>query len=184
MSIVIIELLEELGAIDGLTEIPNRRYFDEALEREHARAVRNNEEVSLILMDIDYFKRFNDNYGHAAGDECLKKVALTIAGSLMRPADISARYGGEKFAVILPDTSLKGAEDMAEKIITKIRELGIPHGYSDAEKCVTISLGVVSKIPAAGELPVDMIKEADSALYRAKESGRNQFKQYFTETQK
>jgi diguanylate cyclase (GGDEF)-like protein len=168
--------LEDLANFDGLTQIPNRRYFNEFFELEWKRLVREKRMISVLLMDIDFFKRFNDTYGHVAGDECLKKVAQGIAKCIKRPADMAARYGGEEFVVLLPMTDHKGAIQVAELIQTKISDLKILNEKSDAGPFVSLSIGVACKIPDTKKTPQDLIHEADQALYQAKESGRNQIK--------
>jgi diguanylate cyclase (GGDEF)-like protein len=167
-------LLEEIAMYDGLTNIHNRRFFDERLEDEYLRAKRNATPLSLIMLDIDHFKHFNDNYGHGEGDKCLRKVADALKHVLERPADLLARYGGEEFVVILPETDAKGAEIMAQRICLTVEDLGIPHEYSSVADVVTISLGVAST-PFKGS-PVsktDLLKYADDALYKSKRNGRN-----------
>lgn len=167
------DLLESQAMLDGLTNIPNRRRFDETLENEWKRAQRSGTPLSLIIADIDYFKRYNDNYGHAAGDDCLKKVAAALVASIDRPSDLAARFGGEEFSVILPDTDAEGARAIAERLRSQIENLRIPHAYSDASKCVTVSVGLACVVPNAGNTQTDLIKQADEMLYQAKESGRN-----------
>ncbi|MFZ1028145.1 MAG: PleD family two-component system response regulator [Limnoraphis robusta] len=170
------DLLERLAAIDGLTEIPNRRQFDTVIEKEWWRAKRSEVPLSLILLDIDYFKKFNDGYGHSCGDECLRKVAQTLARSVQRSSDFVARYGGEEFAVILPETPLDAARDIAEKIRENVESLQLCHAFSDVSDYVTFSLGVATLIPTDETSPQILIEMADQALYRAKANGRNQVK--------
>lgn len=167
------DLLESLALIDGLTHIANRRRFDETLEKEWASAKRNEAPLSLIMIDIDHFKKYNDHYGHGEGDLCLKKVALRLSSSLVRPCDLIARYGGEEFVVILPNTPQIAALQIAERLRASIEQLGLPHAYAKA--MVTISLGVATllKIPE-NSLPSLLNDAADRALYKAKENGRNQ----------
>lgn len=167
--------LQRLTSLDGLTGIANRRRFDEYLDQEWMRAARGNKVVSLILMDIDHFKTYNDNYGHQGGDEVLRRVAQAIDQGTNRPGDLAARYGGEEFAIILPDTDPDGAEIVAEKIRQSVEKLGIPHAHSSAADYVTISMGVASVIPREGILPSMLIVAADEALYEAKHTGRNRF---------
>ncbi len=168
------DMLEELIPLDGLTNIFNRRKFDETLEREWKRASRNNSPLSLILLDIDYFKLYNDNYGHARGDECLKKTAEGLKEVLSRPGDFLGRYGGEEFVIILPDTDLAGAEQTASRIQKMMADLNISHDFSMVSSRVTLSLGI-SAVPAAGGAgtPVDLIRSADQMLYKSKQNGRN-----------
>jgi len=165
--------LQRLSCLDGLTGIGNRRRFDEYLEGEWLRAARNGRALSLIMIDIDHFKAYNDNYGHQGGDECLRKVARTLDAGLKRPADVAARYGGEEFAIVMPDTDLEGAASIAEQLRASVDLLGLPHASSKTSDHVTISLGVSSAIPGAGRDAASLIKMADAALYEAKESGRN-----------
>ena len=165
--------LERLSSIDGLTEIANRRCFDEYLEREWSLATRNKLPIALIFIDVDYFKLFNDTYGHQAGDDCLRQVAQTISESLNRPADMVARYGGEEFIVILPGTEKAGSVGLAENIRQRVENLEIPHGSSSVHKHVTISLGVGVMVPDKNTLPLELIDIADKALYNAKHKGRN-----------
>ncbi len=165
--------LEELSRKDGLTGIANRRVFDEHFEREWKRGFRNQTPLSLIIADVDYFKRYNDIYGHKMGDDCLVTVAEALEGFARRPLDLAARYGGEEFAVILPETDAKGAYLAAEEIRKAVCALDIPHRGSDVAGLVTLSLGVNTTIPgAADELHV-FFEGADLALYAAKKSGRN-----------
>jgi diguanylate cyclase (GGDEF)-like protein len=165
--------LEQLASLDGLTLIANRRQFDVTLDREWKRLSRDAKPLSLIFCDIDFFKKYNDNYGHVDGDDCLKKVALAITSAVNRPADIAARYGGEEFAVIMPDTDLDGAVVVAEEIRRAVRKLGIPHTQSEASPVVSLSLGVTTMTPDPEKSPETIILAADSLLYRAKESGRD-----------
>jgi len=165
--------LEALSITDGLTGIANRRHFDEILAREHARLTRSGAELSLILLDIDHFKAFNDNYGHVKGDECLRRIARVMADCTARPADLAARYGGEEFACILPETDRIGAVVIAEKIRRSILALAIPHKGSDIADVITASLGVVTVPCALDGSTVEILDQADELLYRAKSSGRN-----------
>jgi diguanylate cyclase (GGDEF)-like protein len=167
------DLLESLVSIDGLTEIPNRRRFDEMLDHEWRRTMRVAASLSMIMMDIDFFKDFNDNYGHAVGDECLQKVAHTLEHSVKRASDFVARYGGEEFAAILPETTLEAALNIAERIRTNVENLEIPHAFSQVSDHVTLSLGVATLVPTSDMDPNDLLKAADNALYKAKEAGRN-----------
>lgn len=168
------DLLEQQAFIDGLTRIPNRRRFDEVLEREWTKAHRYQTELSLILMDIDHFKQFNDNYGHQNGDICLQKVALAISTAVNRGTDFHARYGGEEFAVILPDTDEAGALTVAEAIRKELSSQAIPHEHSDTSTYVTFSQGIATTVPIEHQDPSELLKAADKALYEAKENGRDQ----------
>ena len=165
--------LELLAVTDGLTGIANRRRFDEVLAQEHARHARNGTVLSLIMLDIDHFKSFNDCYGHLKGDDCLRQIGRVLADCIIRPADLAARYGGEEFACILPETDLYGAVAIAEKIRRGINACAIPHKGSDVAAYVTASLGVTAVQCGSSESVVDIIARADELLYKAKESGRN-----------
>ncbi len=166
--------LERLSLLDGLTDIPNRRYFDKVFSQEWLRAARKSKSISLLMIDIDYFKRYNDTYGHPAGDECLRNVANALSQSLKRPGDFVARYGGEEFAAILPNTDARNALPVAEKMHSSISELKIPHCDSDAADRISVSIGLGSAMPAdIRSDPSLLISLADEALYRAKEKGRN-----------
>ncbi len=168
------ERLKILSVIDGLTQIPNRRRFDEYLESEWKRHYRDKDQISVILCDIDFFKLYNDNYGHQAGDDCLKKVALAIQDCVRRANDLAARYGGEEFAVILPNTDPDGAMDVAEDVRTNVQNLLIDHEKSNVSEQVTLSVGVATLVPNTDNSAEKLVLLADEALYRAKESGRNQ----------
>lgn len=165
-----------LSKTDGLTGIANRRYLDEYLEREWKAAIRNQTIFSILMIDIDHFKQFNDHYGHLAGDECLKAVAGALAPVVRRPSDLFARYGGEEFIVILPDTT--DAYVIAERCKAAIWALHIPHEYSTASDHVTISIGISMGVPQIGSSPDELIRQADAALYRAKSDGRNRVEFY------
>ncbi len=165
--------LEALSNTDGLTGIANRRRFDEVMAQEYARHARSGSELSLILLDLDHFKSFNDCYGHVRGDECLQQVARVMADCVGRPSDLAARYGGEEFVCILPETDCRGAVTIAEKIRRGIIARAIPHMESKVADCVTASLGVVTVLCTPDGSVVDVITQADELLYRAKSSGRN-----------
>lgn len=165
--------LQRLSSLDGLTGLANRRQFDETLENEWQRAMRTDMPLSLIFADIDFFKRYNDHYGHQAGDDCLKKVAGALQGTVHRPADLVSRYGGEEFVMILPDTTDEGALAVAEKMLKTVRRLDIPHENSEATTQITLSIGVATACPKEGTNPDELIESADQMLYRAKERGRN-----------
>lgn len=167
------DLLESMVSLDGLTEIPNRRRFDEALDQEWRRMQRAGAPLAALMIDIDYFKSFNDTYGHAAGDACLKAVARALSLSLHRPADLVARYGGEEFAAILPETNAAAALELGEKMRLQVEALNIPHERSTASPHVTISVGASSAIPSKGGAPAALVEAADALLYKAKQSGRN-----------
>ncbi|MBI5039956.1 MAG: diguanylate cyclase [Gammaproteobacteria bacterium] len=165
--------LQRLSSLDGLTGIANRRQFDKTLEQEWQRALRNCTELSLIMIDIDYFKLFNDTYGHQAGDDCLKTVALALARIVHRPSDIVARYGGEEFAVILPETDTEGTLRVAEKMREAVSRLNVRHDASKVSDKITLSIGVANLNPRGGDNPDILLAAADDALYRAKHAGRN-----------
>ena len=165
--------LQNLATRDGLTGIANRRSFDDSLQLEWLRAQREGHPLSLIMMDVDFFKRYNDHYGHQQGDECLRQVASTTAGATFRPADLVARYGGEEFAVIMPNTNEVGAQAVAERICARIQELKLPHAHSDVADHVTVSIGTASMVPQSDRLCTELVSTADTALYAAKHSGRN-----------
>lgn len=165
--------LEKLVHIDGLTQVANRRCFDHHLAIEWQRLSRESQPLSLILFDIDYFKLYNDLYGHQKGDDCLVTIAQTVKRSLSRPADLVARYGGEEFAVILPNTDIQGAIAITERIRLAVSDLEIIHEDSKVSDYVTISLGVSSLFPDLDQSPSNLIKQADMALYAAKQQGRN-----------
>ena len=164
--------LQRLSASDGLTGIANRRYFDEHIAREWRRARRNASSLALMMCDVDHFKKFNDTYGHQAGDECLRRVAGAIATSLERGSDMAARYGGEEFAVVLSETTLGGALIVAEKIRHAVHALQIPHAASSLGR-VTLSIGLAAAVPELDDPCDSLIAAADRALYQAKDSGRD-----------
>ncbi|MBD2293771.1 diguanylate cyclase [Anabaena sphaerica FACHB-251] len=166
--------LEKLVNTDGLTQIANRRCFDNRLEEEWQRLNREQRPLSLLLFDVDYFKRYNDSYGHQLGDECLSKIAQAVQQVVCRQADLVARYGGEEFVVILPNTNIEGAIAIAKRIHTAIKALAIPHEASEVIDTVTISLGITTMIPTSELSSATLIEQADQALYRAKQQGRNQ----------
>ena len=167
------EHLSNLAINDGLTGIYNRRYFDETLAREWKRTMREKAPLSLIMLDIDYFKKYNDTYGHQAGDECLRQVATTISGALRRPADMAARYGGEEFVVVLPNFKLENSAKFGETIRAKIEALKMEHKQSDANPFITVSLGIASVVPSSISSYEELVGAADKALYSAKNKGRN-----------
>ncbi len=168
------DLLETLAMIDGLTGIPNRRHFDQRMDSEWRRAVRDRQPLALVLGDVDHFKRFNDHYGHGAGDACLRAVARAMFNSLSRPGDMVARYGGEEFVVILPETGLTGAQQVAERMRQAVLALNIPHALTE-EGIVSLSLGYVATWPAQGEIQTaaELLDRVDEGLYKAKREGRN-----------
>ena len=167
--------LERLATLDGLTQLANRRTFDEYLVREWYRQARHSSPLSIILCDIDYFKRYNDTYGHQTGDECLKKIADILKNSITRPSDLVARYGGEEFVLVLPSTNAQGAIHVAQRIKTNFRKQKIPHIQSDIDKYLTLSMGVSCAFPNHNQSVELLIKAADDALYEVKAKGRNNY---------
>lgn len=164
--------LKQIATLDGLTCIPNRRYFDDTLTTEWKRCQRAGAPLSLLLIDIDYFKQFNDAYGHQAGDQCLKAVAAALNESLFRVEDSVARYGGEEFAAILPGTDAAGALAVAERMRASASELRIPHKHG-VDSFVSCSIGVASTHPVAEQTAEQLLQAADHSLYEAKHAGRN-----------
>ncbi|MGP1384584.1 MAG: diguanylate cyclase domain-containing protein [Thainema sp.] len=175
--------LQRIVMIDGLTQIANRYYFDCYLEQEWKRLLREKQPLFLILFDVDYFKQYNDFYGHQAGDDCLKRIAQVGKMSVNRPADVVARYGGEEFAVILPNTDRKGAIVIAERIQQYLREQTISHAQSKVSPIVSVSLGIAGIIPTAATSPATLISMADQALYAAKHQGRDRIHIYGQDTE-
>ena len=164
--------LEHLSYHDQLTGLANRRHYDDTLESQFGLAKRNKSPLSLIICDIDYFKLYNDAYGHQQGDHCLMQVAELIKNNTQRPTDLACRYGGEEFTVILPDTNLVGARAVAEKLRQQIFASNIPHSASKVANCVSLSLGVTT-YSGQYKAATEVTKFADAALYKAKEAGRN-----------
>ena len=167
------DLLERLALLDALTGVPNRRCLDDSLDREWRRAVRTGDGIALVMIDIDYFKAYNDNYGHGAGDECLRQTAQALRAVASRPGDVVARYGGEEFCALLPHTDMQGAALMAEKLRRAVEDLALPHDFSQAAACITVSVGYASTTPPTEDSPASLMKRADFALYQAQELGRN-----------
>jgi len=166
------DVLRKLVFLDGLSGVFNRRYFDQQISIEWGRSVRGNSPLSLILLDVDYFKLYNDHYGHQAGDDTLRLIAVTLKSALRRPADLVARYGGEEFACVLPETSFEDAMNLAGELERKVREKAIPHATSPVNKVVTVSLGVATREGNTdGDAPL-LIGLADNQLYNAKHTGR------------
>ncbi|MCA6571707.1 MAG: PleD family two-component system response regulator [Pseudanabaena sp. M57BS1SP1A06MG] len=171
---VVIKELQRLVSIDGLTQVANRRCLDEYLEQEFKRSCREKIPISLVLCDIDFFKKYNDNYGHQEGDLCLQAVAQSISKATNRPADLVARYGGEEFVIVLPNTDQEGGMNIAVKATELVRSLQIPHDYSEVAPYVTISCGVATLFPHQHTQAINLLlKSADRALYVAKAEGRN-----------
>lgn len=169
------DLLEKLAGIDGLTDIPNRRMLDERLYSEFSRAMRQGTPLTFVMIDIDNFKNYNDNYGHSAGDLCLRSVAAEIKNSVKRSSDFAGRFGGEEFAVILPGLDGEGVFMVLETLRSNIENLKLRHEYSNVAESVTISLGAVTLRPELGDGigVLDIIDQADRALYQSKRNGKN-----------
>jgi diguanylate cyclase (GGDEF)-like protein len=176
------DLLEKIAMLDGLTGIPNRRHFDEQLTREFRLARRHGTPLSVIMMDVDHFKQFNDHYGHGPGDDCLKRIAQALMMATERPTDLIARYGGEEFVALLPGTDAAGAGRVAERLREAVQALGLPHAQSTAAEVVTLSLGVGVAALSINAQNDDqaaitrLLTQADTALYAAKQSGRNRYR--------
>lgn len=170
------EMLYQISRTDELTGIANRRHFDELFETEWRRAARLSKPIAVILIDIDFFKNYNDTYGHQMGDECLKRVANALKRAIKRPCDVLARYGGEEFIVVLSDTDGNGAVRVAKSIQSNVAALSIEHKNSHVGNTVTVSFGISSMVPEINGSPELLIAKADSALYQAKHEGRNRIK--------
>lgn len=175
---IVVQELRRLVSIDGLTQVANRRCLDEYLEQECKRSLRDQQLISLVLCDIDFFKNYNDNYGHQEGDICLKEIAQAIRKSASRPADLVARYGGEEFAIVLPNTDAMGALNVAIRATEIVTELNLPHAYSKVADHVTISCGVATLNPQKECRVSNLLNAADRALYLAKAEGRNCVRQH------
>ena len=167
------DMLRSLAFIDGLTGVANRRRFDEVLETEWRRCRRNNSPITLLMIDLDYFKRYNDHYGHQMGDVCLQKIAATIKVAFKRAPDLTARYGGEEFVCLMPECGHAGAQSKAEQIRAAVFALEIAHADSPVASFVTLSIGVSTILPDKTSSPDALVAAADAALYDAKHSGRN-----------
>ncbi|MBK1705481.1 diguanylate cyclase domain-containing protein [Halochromatium glycolicum] len=168
------DLLEQIALQDGLTEIPNRRYFDRKLAQEWNRQSRHQQPLSLLMIDIDHFKPYNDHYGHGAGDDCLRRVAQALQQVPKRAADLVARYGGEEFVALLPETDSIGARQVAGRMQEAIHALALPHAYSPVADRITISIGASVSLAGQPATSSEALKQAaDQALYQAKEQGRN-----------
>jgi diguanylate cyclase (GGDEF)-like protein len=167
--------LEQLATHDGLTQIANRRYFDEYLQQEWQRMTREQQPLSLILLDVDCFKAYNDYFGHQQGDEGLVTIAQAVQQVVKRSADLLARYGGEEFGVILPNTRRSGAESVAQAIQSEIKALRLPHPKSRVNDYLTVSMGIASVVPTPSQAVEDLVAAADSALYQAKRRGRDRY---------
>lgn len=167
------DLLESLSLVDALTHLPNRRHLDGTLDVEWRRAIREKVELSILMIDIDHFKLYNDEFGHAAGDACLQAVAVSLQAGVSRPGDLVARYGGEEFVVILSDTGADAALHVATRMCTGIRNLKLPHVRSGSAPLVTVSIGCATTAPTKESSSRALLEEADKMLYKAKNSGRN-----------
>jgi two-component system, chemotaxis family, response regulator WspR len=167
-------VLQRLMNSDGLTGLSNRRHFDEYLELEWRRATREQTQMSLMMIDVDYFKAYNDTFGHLEGDEALRQVAKAIRASCSRPSDLPARYGGEEFALVLPNTSPGGARLLAEKLRQTVAGMNIPHMAPREGSTLTVSIGLATVVPGVGSHSRQLIQSADQGLYAAKNNGRNQ----------
>jgi diguanylate cyclase (GGDEF)-like protein len=165
--------LRRMATIDGLTGISNHRHFRDFLDVEWRRALRDRSAVSIVMIDIDYFKTYNDSFGHQAGDDCLRRVADALSRAVGRPGDIVARYGGEEFVAVLADTDMDGAVVVAERLRERVESLRIPHPRSLCGRWVTVSCGSATAFPTRDVQPDELVGEADRALYRAKREGRN-----------
>lgn len=167
------KLLDQLAYLDGLTEIPNRRRFEEVFQNECLRAVRGKSALSIGMADVDFFKQYNDHYGHAMGDRALQAIARVLRNSVKRPADLIARYGGEEFVMVFPETDGDSAAIVAERIRGEVADLEIPHLYSGDAEHITISIGLATACLNTSSLPESILETADRNLYTAKQSGRN-----------
>ena len=167
-------VLQRLMNSDGLTGLSNRRHFDEYLELEWRRSTREQTQISLLMIDVDYFKAYNDAFGHLEGDEALRQVAKAIRANSSRPSDLPARYGGEEFALVLPSTSPGGARLLAEKLRQTIAGMNIPHVAPSQGSSLTVSIGLATMVPQVGSHSRQLIQSADQGLYAAKHNGRNQ----------
>lgn len=168
------DLLDEVAHMDPLTEIPNRREYNRVIDLEWRQSIRTQKPLAIILIDIDYFKKYNDNYGHVEGDKCLRIFARFLQSSIRRPTDLVARYGGEEFVIVLPDTDEKGATQVAEFIKKELAAFNIPHAFSATDGQLTVSQGIAGYTPTLAHRPKELVAAADRALYAAKSQGRNQ----------
>lgn len=167
--------LEQLAKLDGLTQLANRRFFDQQLTQEWKRLQREQQPLSVLLLDVDYFKLYNDTYGHQAGDDCLRQVAIAMQQAVKRPTDLVARYGGEEFVILLPNTDQEGAVWIAQTIQAQVQQLGIVHESSSVSDRITMSIGIATVVPQRDSEPEAIIAIADQALYQAKTQGRNTY---------
>jgi len=167
------DILEKLSLMDGLTGLANRRHFDEVFDKEWRRTLRNSDTLSVLLFDIDFFKKYNDYYGHLKGDDVLRHVGKVLRVSISRGGDFVARYGGEEFVAVLPSASVEDALKVARKVRENVELLKIVHQASEVSEYVTVSVGIASVKPEKNMVPVELVEKADSALYQAKSQGRN-----------
>jgi diguanylate cyclase (GGDEF)-like protein len=165
--------LRRIADLDGLTGVPNRRYFNTAIANEWRRGEQGERSIAVILMDVDFFKLFNDTYGHQAGDECLQAIADALAAGLQRNGELLARYGGEEFVALLPNVDANEAMRTAERLRQRIAALAIPHCMPTEGSLVTFSAGVAAEVPSSRRSPADLLASADAALYTAKHAGRD-----------
>lgn len=172
------QLLEQLASVDSLTEIHNRRYFDTSLEKEFKRRQRSSEPLGLLMIDVDFFKRFNDNLGHASGDYCLQQVAIYLKAACQRPGDVLCRYGGEEFVIIAPHTEQKGLTELAQRCLDKVESAHIVHPDTPLGDYVTVSIGgaCLERANDNSQTPASLLKLADQGLYSVKEASRNGYK--------
>ncbi len=176
------EKADALARTDGLTGVANRTHFEEFLDQQWRRALRSGDALSVLLLDVDFFKPFNDHYGHQAGDECLRRVAAALQGVAERASDLVARYGGEEFVIVLGQSSVADAHANAQRSLDAIRDLAIDHEYSDVAGVITVSIGVVTAVPRYGDDVSSLILAADEALYQAKNEGRDRVRVASSET--
>ncbi len=169
------DLLEQLSMYDGLTNIRNRRFFDEAFETTFLEIKRENKNLAIMMIDIDFFKPYNDNYGHGKGDEALKKVAFALQSTIKRPTDLVARYGGEEFVILLKDIDKPGLETVAKNLLEAVRDLKITHDFSKVANFITVSIGISYYNTNKDITKIELLIKADETLYKVKNSGRNNF---------
>lgn len=169
------DMLEKLSMYDGLTNIRNRRFFDETFEKTFNEIKRDKKSLAVLMIDIDFFKPYNDNYGHGQGDETLRKVAKALEKTIKRPSDFVARYGGEEFVILLKDINKNGVEAVANNLLNAVRELKITHEFSKIENYVTVSIGASFYNSSSDITKLELLLKADEALYNVKNSGRNNF---------
>lgn len=172
--------LDRIAHEDALTGIANRRYFDDMARKEWDRGLRDQQPLTILLLDVDFFKRFNDYYGHDAGDQCLRAIAQTLKQCTLRTSDVVARYGGEEFVILLPNTKASGGVKVAERVLNAVEALALRHSYSDVAPYVTVSIGVTTFVPNTDSSLLHSMKQADLALYQAKHQGRRRFVIYQT----